>query len=146
MSEVTETLKKSKIRTSEGKLEEHCNEVLTDLKRYVIRIRTSGLDSRSYDKEYDKIVDKFYEMKTAFGRITSEYTEDYRISLAGYDNKLYQRYLEENAMYEKEMDNIIQVSKEIKADANVAGKKSEEDKTEEKTDNDVDRLPDEPII
>ena len=117
-------------------------EVLDSLKKYIIRIRISGLDNRSYNKEYDDIVDRFYNMKRTFKTVTERFSEDYRFTLNGYDNKMYQRYLEEEAKYEQEMRKVIEKADKLKSNA----PEKTENKTEEKTDNDFNRLPDEPII
>lgn len=123
-------------------MEEYCTDVLDSMKKYVIRIRTSGLDNRSYDREYDTIVDKFYEMKSTFRRATADFTENYRLSLNGYDNKMYQTYVEESAKYEQEMRKVLERANELKS----KDPEKPENNTEEKTDNDSNRLPDEPII
>ena len=100
------------------------------------------MNGRNYDREIGEISSEFEEIKYYFQRATDKFTEDYRLTLNGYNNKMYQTYIEESAKYEQEMRKVLERANELKS----KDPEKPENNTEEKTDNDSNRLPDEPII
>ncbi len=105
MAEMCSALKRENGKSRNG-LEDHCNEIFNGLKRYVIKYRTKDLDEKGYDKESDQVIDKFYDIKSSFTRLTNDFTQEYNSALDSYIDRLYQRYLDEEYRYQSEVDGL----------------------------------------